>query len=111
LIGLLYETADQAGYPASDIGIYLQPLVQGASCHCEFNFFYDPENPRESDRIKDLSTRATQRLLDGGAFFSRPYGSNANMIINRDAATASALHKIKMIFDPNKIMNPGKLCF
>jgi FAD/FMN-containing dehydrogenase len=46
-----------------------------------------------------------------GSFLSRPYGRSASMIINRDAATASALHKIKMIVDPNEVMNPGKLCF
>lgn len=31
--------------------------------------------------------------------------------MNRDAATVTALKKIKAIFDPNNIMNPGKLCF
>jgi FAD/FMN-containing dehydrogenase len=51
------------------------------------------------------------RLLDEGAFFSRPYGESARGIINRDAATAAALRKIKTIFDPKNIMNPGKLCF
>jgi FAD/FMN-containing dehydrogenase len=111
LIGVMYDTADKAVYPASDIGIYLQPLVQGTNCHCEFNFYYDPKNLRESERVKDLSASATKKLIAGGAFFSRPYGENSSMIINRDAATASALHKIKMIFDPKKIMNPGKLCF
>jgi FAD/FMN-containing dehydrogenase len=111
LIGVMNDTADKAGYPASDIGIYLQPLVQGTSCHCEFNLFYDSENPREVERVKGLSTSAIKNLLFRGAFFSRPYGRSASMIINRDAATASALHKIKKIFDPNKIMNPGKLCF
>jgi FAD/FMN-containing dehydrogenase len=46
-----------------------------------------------------------------GAFFSRPYGESAGMIINRDAATVGVLTKVKKIFDPNNVMNPGKLCF
>ena len=33
------------------------------------------------------------------------------MIINRDAATVAVLNKLKNIFDPNHIMNPGKVCF
>ena len=49
--------------------------------------------------------------MDMGAFFSRPYGETAGMIINRDAATAAALKKVKAIVDPENIMNPGKLCF
>ena len=46
-----------------------------------------------------------------GAFFSRPYGENAGMILNRDAATVAVLNKLKNIVDPNNIMNPGKVCF
>jgi FAD/FMN-containing dehydrogenase len=33
------------------------------------------------------------------------------MAFNRDAASTIALKKIKGIFDPNNVMNPGKLCF
>jgi FAD/FMN-containing dehydrogenase len=111
LIGVMQEAADEAGYPATDLGIYLQPVVQGTSCHCEFNLFYDPANAVEVNRTKDLSANVTRKLMEAGAFFSRPYGENAGMIINRDAATAAALRKVKSITDPNNIMNPGKLCF
>jgi FAD/FMN-containing dehydrogenase len=110
-ISIVQNAADEAGYPASDLGIYLQPVVQGTSCHCEFNLFYDPANQSEVKRVKELSASVTKKLMDGGAFFSRPYGETAGMIINRDAATAAALKKIKSITDPNNIMNPGKLCF
>ena len=33
------------------------------------------------------------------------------MILNRDAATVAVLHTFKKIFDPNNVMNPGKVCF
>jgi FAD/FMN-containing dehydrogenase len=103
--------ASEAGYPASEMGVYLQPVVQGTSCHCEFNLFYSPEDRKGAELVRSLSASATMRLLDEGAFFSRPYGESARGIINRDAATAAALRKIKTIFDPKNIMNPGKLCF
>jgi hypothetical protein len=111
LIEAMYATADRAGYPASDIGIYLQPIVQGTSCHCEFNLFYDQGSPRELADVRKLSTDAIKNLMNKGAFFSRPYGENTSIIINRDAATVTTLKKIKSILDPNNIMNPGKLCF
>ena len=111
LIGVMRSASDRAGYPFSDVGFYLQPIVQGTSCHCEFNLFYDAGNPRELEQVKQLSTDGTKSLADKGAFFSRPYGDSARMIINRDAATVAAFRKIKSIFDPNNIMNPGKLCF
>jgi FAD/FMN-containing dehydrogenase len=111
LIEIMRHAANEVGYPASDIGMYLQPIVQGTSCHCEFNLFYDPENSRESGLVKDLSGVAIRNLAACGAFFSRPYGESARAIINSDAATSWALLKIKAMFDPKNIMNPGKLCF
>jgi hypothetical protein len=111
LIGVMNNVADKAGYPASDMGVYIQPVVQGTSVHCEFNLFYDPANPGELDRVKELSTSAVKNLMARGAFFSRPYGESARAIINRDAATVVALAKVKKILDPNNVMNPGKLCF
>jgi hypothetical protein len=105
------DLAEKAGYPAANLGIYIQPIVQGTSYHCEFNLFYDPANRSEQNRVKDLSTLATRNLMTMGAYFSRPYGENAAMILNRDAATVSVLNKLKDIIDPNHIMNPGKVCF
>jgi FAD/FMN-containing dehydrogenase len=110
-IGIMSDLAEKAGYPVSDIGVYLQPIVHGTSCHCEFNLFYDPGTPGELNRVKELSTSAINNLMAKGAFFSRPYGESARTIINRDAATVTLLNKLKKIFDPNNIMNPGKVCF
>ncbi len=111
LIDTMYDAADKAGYPASELGIYVQPIVQGANFHCEFNLFYDPENPKEVNRVRSLATSTINPLMSKGAFFSRPYGEGTKTIMNRDAATVMALNKVKMILDPDKVMNPGKLCF
>jgi FAD/FMN-containing dehydrogenase len=111
LIKTMYDAADNAGFPASDIGIYLQPIVQGVNCHCEFNLFYNPQNFSEASRVRKLAAVAPSKLMEKGAFFSRPYGENASKILNRDAATVVALRKVKKITDPDNIMNPGKLCF
>ena len=110
-IGVMTEQAEKAGYPVSDLGVYLQPIVQGTGCHCEFNLFYNPGNPSELNRVKELSTSAVTALMAKGAFFSRPYGEGARMILNRDAASVNALTRIKNILDPNNVMSPGKLCF
>jgi FAD/FMN-containing dehydrogenase len=110
-IGVMNDLAEKAGYPVSDMGVYLQPIVQGTGCHCEFNLFYDPENKSEADRVRELSATAISDLMSRGAFFSRPYGESAGMILNRDAATVAVFNKLKKMFDPNHIMNPGKVCF
>jgi FAD/FMN-containing dehydrogenase len=111
LIGVMDGLAAKAGYPVADRGVYIQPAVQGTSYHCEFNLPYDPADSKEAQRVRGLAAAATKSLMDGGAFFSRPYGENARMVMNRDVANVEVLKKLKQIFDPNAVMNPGKLCF
>jgi hypothetical protein len=111
LIKVMGDICDEDGYPSSKMGIYVQPIVQGTNFHCEFNLYYDPQNSKESQRVQKLSTVAIQKLIGQGAFFSRPYGEETRIIINRDAASVATLKKVKSILDPLNIMNPGKLCF
>jgi len=105
------ELAERSGYAAANLGIYIQPIVQGTGYHCEFNLFYSSDNVRERERVRELTQRSTKELISRGAFFSRPYGESTSMILNRDAATVAVLSKLKNIVDPNNIMNPGKICF
>jgi hypothetical protein len=110
-IAAMQTMAETTGYLTADLGMYIQPVVQGTSYHCEFNLFYDPASSKECDRVQGLSNQATKNLMATGAFFSRPYGESAGTVLNRDAATVAVLGKLKSIVDPNNIMNPGKICF
>ena len=107
----MYSMAQAANYPVSDIGIYLQPQQQGTSCHCEFSLPYRPDDQTEVARVRELFAQSSEELIRHGAFFSRPYGIWANMVYSRDTQTTDTLRKIKGIFDPNNILNSGKLCF
>jgi FAD/FMN-containing dehydrogenase len=107
----LNTLAANCGYQASQIGVYIQPVHQGASCHIEFNAPFNPADPIEADRVKQFYVQGSEEMLKRGAYYSRPYGIWSRMAFNRDAQTTTVLRKIKDIFDPNNILNPGKLCF
>jgi FAD/FMN-containing dehydrogenase len=107
----MLSAANAHQYPALDIGVYLQPAHQGVGCHCEFILPFDRKNEAEVTRAQALFRDASLRLFNQKAFFSRPYGIWANMVYNADAQTTIVTRKIKGIFDPNNVMNPGKLCF
>jgi FAD/FMN-containing dehydrogenase len=105
------EVAVRHGYPIGDIGGYLQPIEHNRACHPEFNFFYDPANYSEVEKVRSLYREAAQVLLNEGALFTRPYGELAKLVYDRAAGYAVALRRVKKTFDPNNIMNPGNLCF
>jgi FAD/FMN-containing dehydrogenase len=62
-------------------------------------------------KVKELFTQGSEVLIKQDAYFSRPYGIWADMVYNRDASNTTMLRTIKGIFDPNHVLNPGKLCF
>jgi FAD/FMN-containing dehydrogenase len=107
----MHELAEGLRYPGQDIGIYIQPQHQGVAYHCEFILPFDRDDQIEVARTKELFVRASEELIKKGAFFSRPYGIWANLVYHRDAQSTILLKKIKGIFDPNSVLNPGKLCF
>ncbi len=97
---------------SEDLGIYIQAINQGTSYHCEFDLYYNPNNKVESSLIKEKFLKISLELMESGAFFSRPYGVWAKEVFKRhEVSTRIALKKVKRIFDPNNILNPGVLCF
>jgi len=107
----MYKVIDGLGYPSSEMGVYVQPVHQGSSCHIEFDLPFDRSNSKELARMQDVYQKASAEMNNQGAYFSRPYGIWSEMAFNRDARSTEAIKKIKGIFDPNNILNPGKLCF
>jgi len=111
LVDHIYKAAAQHGYDPNEIGVYIQPVVQGSSCQCEIDLMYDPENMREVEKVKGFYLYLCETLANLGAFYSRPYGAMADIAYRRDAETTALLRKVRAIFDPKNILNPGKLCF
>ena len=44
-----------------------------------------------------------------GAYYLRPHGIWSRIQLNKDAQSTMILQRMKGIFDPNNIMNTGKL--
>ncbi len=110
-LDLVEELAPRYGYPIGELGVYIQPLEHNRACRPEFNFFYDPGDPEEVEAVRALYKEAVTLMLHEGAVFTRPYGDLAPIVYERAASYASHLKRLKKVFDPNQIMNPGNLCF
>jgi FAD/FMN-containing dehydrogenase len=108
-ISSMYAMADEAGYPGEELGAYIQPQNMGTSCQLEFTLPYDATDSRQRERVRALFVKASEEFLRMGAYYLRPHGVWAHLQLNKDAQSAILLKKMKGIFDPNGIMNTGKL--
>jgi hypothetical protein len=63
------ETAAEFGITTSEICVYIQPMVQNHACHMELLI---PCKPGQMKHLRQLERQATIRLMESGAFFSRP---------------------------------------
>jgi hypothetical protein len=99
------------GLNLNEVGVYLQPLERGRACHLCFSLPCDLDSEKDRERIKALHAELSQALCNSGAFFTRPYGPWADMVYREAATYTATLKELKKTFDPNNILNPGKLCF
>jgi FAD/FMN-containing dehydrogenase len=100
---------EKYGYPTENIGVYIQPKHIGSSYHMEFTFPYDPDSVAEEARVCELTEAVSVAASDLRGYYSRPYGRWAGIQLNKDAQSLMALKRLKNIFDPNGVMNPGRL--
>jgi FAD/FMN-containing dehydrogenase len=110
-IDLMRKTAEQFKYPVERIAIYIQPIQQGRSSHLEFDLFYNREEDNERKQMDAMFAKASEELLEAGAFFSRPYGAWAKPVYAACPDSVQALMKVKGLLDPHGVLNRGKLCF
>jgi hypothetical protein len=110
-VEIVEELAAQHGYPIGDVGCYIQPIEHNRACHMEFTFFYNPTDSSEKAQIATLYRNTALALMNQGAFFTRPYGELSPMVYERASGYTMALKRLKKVFDPKNIMNPGNLCF
>ena len=71
---------------------------------------YNPDNEYEEDKVKKMFLHASEKFSKLGAYYLRPHGIWSRLQLQKDAQSTLYLKKLKNIFDPNNIMNPGKLC-
>jgi len=110
-IDIMEEVAAEYGYPVDEIGGYIQPIEHNRACQLEFNLFYDPTSPADAELVRSLYLDASSVLASEGALFTRPYGELAKLVYESATGYATALRRVKKVFDPNNIMNPGTLCY
>ena len=100
--------ASLCDYPRDKLGIALYPQVQGRAFRIECSLLHFAG---WGGAANDAAKKTSAAIMAAGAYFDRPYGHLADMVYGIDPDSTEALRRIKKIFDPDGILNPGRLCF
>jgi hypothetical protein len=111
LVSAVIRAAVNRGFPEDHIGCYVQPVENGRACQLEFNFYHDPSGSISVRTARSAYTYSAKAVLQLGAYFNRPYGSIARMVFSEADGYVVILKRLKKLFDPKNILNPGHLCF
>jgi FAD/FMN-containing dehydrogenase len=108
LLEVFLQTAAEFGIQEQEIGVYIQPMVQNHACHMELMIPFEPGSAGKIARLRQLERQATARLMESGAFFSRPYGTAAELVWAQNPGNTRLVRLIKGIFDPHQVLQRGK---
>lgn len=92
-----------------DAGFTVLPQVLGRVFRIECDLFLE-DDPAVLERADEQIFRTQRELLKAGAVFERPYGRLSELVYTDPLAT-DAMRRLKRIFDPDNVLNPGRLCF
>ena len=93
-----------------EAAVTVQPQVQGRAHRIECDLFLENSGEEAALAAETALFEAARELLPLGAYFDRPYGRLPELVYSEPTAT-DAIRRLKDIFDPDHILNPGKLCF
>jgi hypothetical protein len=108
---IVMEFINEYRYPLQNIGVFVLPIERGRAVHCEADFHCNPKDKHEVEQVKNLWLEVSERFINNGAFFDRPYGAWSDMVYSRAGTYTQKLKELKRELDPNNILNPGHLCF
>ncbi len=101
-IGQLCGGADEI-----TVGLTVQPQVQGRAYRVTCDLFTAAE---QAPRVRELGDKAELTLFDAGAFFDCPYTEAlSERVFAVNPSSTDMIRRLKNIFDPAHIFNPGKL--
>ena len=107
--GLTLQAASKNGGAPAELGWMIMPLNFGGSYYFEPSVYHDPEDEKDTAEAKKLFLQISTSLIKMGAFFPRPYPMWAEEVYFRMGSYHRKVKMVKNLYDPNNIMNPGKL--
>lgn len=106
---LMIKLVKEGSYLDEDLGGYFLILERGRGVHVEFELHCDFKDSQERKNVEEIWNKSSHYLLKEGALYDRPYGIWSDLVYQQAASYHHKLKQLKCEFDPQGIMNPGKL--
>ncbi len=106
MVDVFVRESTETGFSKGQLGVYVQHVFQATSMEIQFVLFHEDDEKEQVDKWERV---LVDKLLEKGAFFSRPYFSWRRKVLRQNPVYFDVLMKIKRVFDPAGILNPGKL--
>ena len=107
------ELVDRVGAIAEQRALAIVCFGHAGNGNLHVNILYDPADAQASARAQAALAQVFEVALDLGGQLSGEHGiglaKREFMALAHDPATLAAMHAIKQVFDPDGILNPGKL--
>ena len=106
---LTLQAAATNGGRLAELVWMMMPLNFGGSYYFEPSVYHDPADEKQTREAKQVFKQISTTLINAGGFFPRPYPMWAEAVYSRMGAYHRKIKMLKDLYDPNNIMNPGKL--
>jgi glycolate oxidase len=98
---------------SQELGIVILTFGHAGDGNIHVNIMVDRENPVENEKGKEAKKRLFDHVMTLGGTLSGEHGVGITkapfMSLELDETSMEFMQKIKTLFDPNNILNPGKI--
>lgn len=99
----------QFNYPSGMSNRLIVPVEKGRVYYCEYGLRRDKGDAAQKELVRNIWLAAATSFLEIGVYFNRPYGPLSEMVYSRAGLYHSIVKEFKSLFDPNGIMNTGRI--
>jgi glycolate oxidase len=109
----IHQLVDFTEELSQELGIVILTFGHAGDGNIHVNIMVDKENPAENEKGQEAKKRLFDHVMTLGGTLSGEHGVGITkapfMSLELDETSMEFMQKIKTLFDPNNILNPGKI--
>ena len=92
-----------------DLGVSIIPVERNRTAYVEIDLYPELNTEQQITEFKTLFKNLGELAVKAGVIIDIPYGPLKEVVYSKVGNYLGLIKEIKDIFDPNNIMNPGKI--